>query len=96
MSKLHEETLQRLDRSREVFDTITNPVSLHIIKTLEFKRNISSTELADGVYKTPVILKYLRRLMAIKLVRRDVLGKETTYILNHDRLDTITSIAASL
>ena len=80
----------------EVFETVSNPIVLHLMATLEFRRNLLAVELTTAEYKVPLVLKYLRKMQAIGLIRKDRLGSETTYILDHDRLDTINAAAARL
>lgn len=80
----------------QVFEAISNPVSLHIMRMLEQQRNLTSAEISDDNYKIALVQKYLRRLIAIKLVRIDKLGTVTTYILDNDRLSAINTSASDL
>jgi predicted MarR family transcription regulator len=83
-------------QASEVFEVVSNPIVIHIMNLLERRRNLLALDLTSGEYKVPLILKYLRRMEAIGLVRKDKLGREISYILNHDRLDTINAAAARL
>lgn len=80
----------------QLFEAISNPVSLHIMRMLEQRRNLTSAEISDDYYKVALVQKYLRKLITVKLVRIDKLGSVTTYILNNDRLSAINTCAGDL
>ena len=96
MSKPSKIAVSAYAKGAEVFETVNNPIVLHLMTTLEFRRNLLAVELTTDDYKVPLVLKYLRKMEAIGLIRKDKLGRETSYILNHDRLDIINAAAARL
>lgn len=79
----------------QVYEVISNPVSLHILRQLEQKRNLTAEDMS-GEYKVGIIRKYIRRMVDIKLLRIDKMQCTNTYILNHDRLDDFTASAGSV
>lgn len=79
-----------------VYDTLTMPIVQHILYYLEQERDVQASRMVSSNYRYHTILKYLRKLETLKLVRKERLGNEVSYRLNHARLDLINTAAESI
>jgi hypothetical protein len=80
-------------QAADVFQLITDEASQHVLSRLYEQRDMTSDQIAGNGVSKDRCQRVLRRMEAIRLIRKTRFGNEVHYNLNHDTLDRINTAA---
>ncbi len=83
-------------RAVDVFKTMTSPASIHILARMEKEAEVKAMELVTSTHKYRIILRHLKKLESLSIIRKERLGNDVAYKLNHGRLEVVNSAAARI